>query len=121
MFRCVISDTVNTTFFDPATLAAVATPIGYAFAANTTTGEVTYTATDTTAPCPTVAAGSAIFSVQVRNSVTTGGSVANTASLAGNTLPTPQAGGLAVSGSAGEPDAHDACSERQDDQRDDRA
>ena len=100
MFRCVISDTVNTTFFDPATLAAVATPVGYAFAANTTTGEVTYTATDTTAPCPTVAAGGAIFSVQVRNSVTTGGSVANTASLAGNTLPTPQTGGLAVSGSA---------------------
>ena len=47
-----------------------------------------------------MAAGGAIFSVQVRNSVTTGGSVANTASLAGNTLPTPQTGGLAVSGSA---------------------
>ena len=100
MFRCVITDNVNTTFFDPGTLAPVATPAGYSFAADTVTGAVTYTATGTTAPCPTVAPGGAIFSVQVRNSVTTGGAVPNTASLAGNTLPTPQSGGVGVSGSA---------------------
>lgn len=100
MFRCVISDTVNTAFFDPATLAAVTTPVGYAFAANTTTGEVTFTATDIAAACPTVAAGGAVFSVAVRNAVTTGGTVANTATLAADTLPSPQTGGLAVGASA---------------------
>ncbi len=102
MFRCVITDNVNTTFFDPATLAAVTTPAGYTFAADTTTGVVTYTASDFTAACPNVAANGAVFSVALRAGDTTGGTVANTASLAGNTLPTPQSGGapVAASGSA---------------------
>ena len=43
------------TVFDAASIAPVTTPAGYAFAANPVTGVVTYTATDTTVPCPTVA------------------------------------------------------------------
>ena len=52
MFQCVITDNVNTTFFDPATIAAVTTPAGYMFAADTTTGTVTYTANDFTVALP---------------------------------------------------------------------
>ena len=99
MFQCVITDNVNTTFFDPATITAVTTPAGYTFAANTITGAVTYTASDFTVPCPTVAANGAVFSVQLLTSDTTGGTVSNTASLAGNTLPSPQTGGAAVAAS----------------------
>ncbi len=100
MFRCVITDNVNTTYFDPATIAAVTTPAGYTFGASTTTGVVTYTATNLTTPCPTVAANGAVFSVQLRATDTTGGTVANAAALAGTTLPSPQTGGVAVNASA---------------------
>lgn len=100
MFRCVVTDPVNVTIFDPATIAPVTTPAGYAFAANPVTGVVTYTATDTTVPCPTVAPAGAVFSAGLRTTATAGGSVGNTATLAANTLPTPQAGGANVSASA---------------------
>ena len=96
MFRCVVRDTVNITIFDPATLAADARPTGYAFAANPTPAMSTYTATDTAAPCPTVAPAGAVFSVPLRHSVTTGGTVGNTATSPADTLPTPQTGGAAV-------------------------
>ncbi|MBK8322758.1 MAG: DUF11 domain-containing protein [Betaproteobacteria bacterium] len=99
MFRCVVTDPVNLTVFNPATIAPVTTPAGYAFASNPVTGVVTYTATDTTAPCPTVPPAGAVFSVALRPTATAGGSVGNTASLVGNTLPTPQAGGSAVNAS----------------------
>ena len=59
MFQCVITDNVNIAFFDPTTITAVTTPAGYTFAANTITGAVTYTASDFTAPCPSVAANGA--------------------------------------------------------------
>jgi len=93
MFRCVVSDPVNTTIFDPATLAAVTTPAGYTFAADAGTGSVTYTANDPTVPCSDVPANGAVFSVKVRDNASTGGSVSNTATFAWNTLPTPQTGG----------------------------
>jgi hypothetical protein len=41
MFRCVVTDPVNLTVFNPATIAPVTTPAGYAFAANLVTGVVT--------------------------------------------------------------------------------
>ncbi len=100
MFRCVITDPINLTVFDPATILPVTTPAGYAFAANPVTGVVTYTVTDTTIPCPTVPPGGAVFSVALRPTASAGGSVGNTATLLGNTLPTPQAGGAAVNASA---------------------
>lgn len=100
MFRCVVSDPVNVTIFDPATITPVTTPAGYAFSANLATGVVTYTATDSTVPCPTVPPAGAVFSVGLRTTASAGGSVGNTASLAANTLPTPQSGGANVTGSA---------------------
>ncbi len=100
MFQCVITDVVSPIYFDGATVSAVTTPAGYTFAFNPLTGTVTYTATDLTTPCPNVPANGAVISVQLRASVTTGGTVSNTASLAGNTLPSPQTGGAAVNASA---------------------
>jgi uncharacterized repeat protein (TIGR01451 family)/fimbrial isopeptide formation D2 family protein len=93
MFRCVVTDPVDTTILDPATITAVTTPAGYTFAADLATGSVTYTTTDASVPCATVPANGAVFSVKVRDNATTGGNVSNTATLAWNTLPTPQTGG----------------------------
>jgi uncharacterized repeat protein (TIGR01451 family)/fimbrial isopeptide formation D2 family protein len=100
MFQCVITDNLNIAFFDPSTITALTTPAGYAFAADTVTGVVIYTATDLTTPCPTVAALGATFNVNLRANDTTGGNVGNTASLLGNTLPSPQTPGAPVTGSA---------------------
>lgn len=99
MFRCAVTDVLDSNVFDLTTVAAVSTPSGYTFAYDSGTGTVTYTATDLENPCPTVAAGGAVFSVKIRNGVVTG-NYSNTASITAQTLPASQSGGTSVTASA---------------------
>lgn len=99
MFRCVITDPLDTVTLDPATIAAVTTPAGYAVAIDPVLGIVTYTATNLTDPCPDVPAGGAVLSAGLRATAVAGGSVGNTATLLGDTLPLGQPGGAAVTAS----------------------
>jgi len=97
MFRCVASDALDGNVFDLTTVTAVTTPAGHTFAYDGVTGTVTYTANDLANPCPTVAAGGAVFSAKIKNGVVTG-SYSNTATLSAYTLPT--SGGANVTASA---------------------
>lgn len=99
MFRCVVTDVLDSNVFDLTTVVAATTPTGYAFAYDSGTGTVTYTATDLENPCPTVAAGGAVFSVKIKNGVITG-SYSNTVTITAQTLPASQIGGTSVSASA---------------------
>ncbi|RUQ37757.1 MAG: IPTL-CTERM sorting domain-containing protein, partial [Candidatus Competibacteraceae bacterium] len=96
MFRCVVTDVLDSNVFDLTTVVAATTLTGYAFAYDSGTGTVTYTATDLENPCPTVAAGGAVFSVKIKNGVITG-SYSNTVTITAQTLPASQIGGTSVS------------------------
>ena len=97
MFRCVITDVLDSSVFDLASVANVTTPANYSFSYNSGTGTVTYTYTPPTPndPCPTVAAGGAVFSAGIKNSVITG-RYNNTARIDAHTLPAGVSGGAAV-------------------------
>jgi uncharacterized repeat protein (TIGR01451 family)/fimbrial isopeptide formation D2 family protein len=95
MFRCVVTDVLDANVFDLATVTEVTTPTtDYTFAYSS--GTVTYTANNLANPCPTVAAGGAVFSVKIKNSVVTG-SYSNTATLSTYTLPTTGGGTVTAS------------------------
>ncbi len=84
MFRCVIKDVLNPAIFDIPTsgptaataVTPVTTPTNYTFNYDPLTGTVTYTYVPPVgtpdAPCPTVAAGGAKFSVRIKSDVVTG-------------------------------------------------
>ncbi len=101
MFRCVITDTLDGNVFDLNTVQNVTAPTDYTFAYNNPTVTYTYTPPVATpdAPCPTVAAGGAVFSVQIKNNVVTG-TYTNTANIDTYTVPpSVTIGGAAVSAS----------------------
>ena len=99
MLRCVITDTLDGNVFDLNTVQNVTAPTDYTFAYKNPTVTYTYTQPVATpdAPCPTVATGRAVFSVQIKNNVVTG-TYTNTANI--DTYPVPPSvtiGGAAVS------------------------
>lgn len=97
MFRCLVTDVLDANVFDLSTVAAVTTPASYTFAY--ASGTVTYTANDLESPCPTVAAGDAVFSVKIKSGVVTG-SYSNTATISTFTLPTSGGGNVTASATA---------------------
>lgn len=101
MFRCVITDTLDGNVFDLTTVQNVTAPTDYTFAYNNPTVTYTYTPPVATpdAPCPTVAAGGAVFSVKIKNNVVTG-TYSNTAKIDAYTIPPSVSGGAAVNNTA---------------------